>query len=128
MANFDGDEFRTQYIQCIHDLVVEQPFKIPFVATIVRVANAENAEVGKAVVDHMAEALQRYLHVGAFNNVKLVMRFMTCLGDLLGEQGVGPILDALVEKLPAYQGDGDEVRLWVSARVMKLADGFRDCC
>jgi hypothetical protein len=89
--------------------VVEQPFKIPFVATIVRVANADNAEAGKAVIEYMSEALQRALHVGDFTNVKLLFRFMACVGDLLGEQGIVPVLEKLVEKLPTYQGDGDEV-------------------
>jgi nuclear cap-binding protein subunit 1 len=89
--------------------VVEQPFKIPFVATVVRVANAENADAGKAVVDHMAKALQRFLHVGDFQSFKLMLRFFTCLGDMMGDDGVAPILEALIEKLPSYEEDGNEV-------------------
>ena len=93
---------------CPHS-IVEQPFKIPFLAAVFRVANAENPEAGRAVVEHIGEALQRYLHVGAFRNVKLVLRFLACLGDMIGDEGVAPILEALIEKLPAYQGDGNEV-------------------
>lgn len=59
----------------------------------------------------MGEALQRYLQLGDFKNVKLVLRFLACLGDMLGDEGVAPILEALIEKLPSYQGDGNEVFL-----------------
>lgn len=89
--------------------VVEQPFKIPFVATIVRVANSESEEAGKAVVDDMAQALQKELDGGDFQRVKLRLRFFACLGDMCGRPGVGPILDALAEKLPSYEGEGNEV-------------------
>ncbi|KAA8913143.1 MIF4G like-domain-containing protein [Sphaerosporella brunnea] len=107
-TSFENEEFRAGYLACLHDLIVEQPFKIPFVATMVRVANAENADAGKAVVDHMAESLQRFLLVGDFQSFKLVLRFFACLGDMMGEENVGPLLEALIEKLPAYEGEGNE--------------------
>jgi len=111
--------------------VVEQPFKVPFVATIVRVANSENEMAGKAVIDNMAEALQRELCIGDFQRVKLRLRFFACLGDMCGKPGVSPILDALAEKLPSYEGDGNEVcsnRAWggmreVADRLLGIAAG-----
>ncbi|CCX07208.1 MIF4G like-domain-containing protein [Pyronema domesticum] len=105
---FESDEFRPGYLQCLHDLVTEQPFKIPFVATIVRVANAENAEAGKAVLDHMVEALQSYVNQGLFQQVKLMLRFFACLGDVLGELGIAPLLDEMIVKLESYKKEGDE--------------------
>jgi len=57
----------------------------------------------------MCAALQSYMDNGAFKNFKLVLRFLACLGDVMGENGVAPILEKLLEKLPSYQGDGNEV-------------------
>jgi nuclear cap-binding protein subunit 1 len=93
----------------VENRVTEQPFKIPFVATIVRVANAENAEAGKAVLDHMVEALQSYVNQGLFQQVKLMLRFFACLGDVLGELGIASLLDEMIVKLESYKKEGDEV-------------------
>jgi nuclear cap-binding protein subunit 1 len=127
VAIFDTEEYRTGYLDCLHDVyvvssegtfagtdrdnsVVEQPFKIPFVATVVRVANVDKEEIGKAVVNHFTTALNKFLALGAFTQIKLVLRFFACLGDMIGESGVLPLLEQLIAKLPDYQKEGDEVR------------------
>lgn len=89
--------------------VIEQPFKIPFVATIVRVANVANEELGKATIEHFGAELQRYWKGGAFTQFKLVLRFFACLGDMVGADGIYPMLEQLWTKLEAYNTEGNEV-------------------
>ena len=98
-------------------------------AAIVRVANAENPDTGRAVVDHMMTALQSYLQNGAFKNLKLVLRFFACLGDVMGDHGVAPVLDRLIDGLPAYHNEGNEVRLVPSSPVRGFyaEQTTRDC-
>ncbi|KAI5803149.1 MIF4G like-domain-containing protein [Geopyxis carbonaria] len=108
IQNFDNEEFRASYLDCLHDLVIEQPFKIPFVATVIRVANLEKEEVAKVVVEHMGAALQKFLQLGLFTQVKLLMRFFACLGNVIGDDGVRPLLEQIIEKLPDYNKEGDE--------------------
>lgn len=100
-------------------------------AAVVRVANAENPDAGRAVVDHMTTALQSYLQNGAFKNFKLVMRFFACLGDVMGDHGVAPVLDELIDRLPTYHSEGNEVRGFVPTiagpRFLLNTAQTRDC-
>jgi hypothetical protein len=105
--------------------VLDQPFKVPFVAAIVLVANAENSEVGKAVVEHFSGSLQKNLDHGAFTNVKLLLRFFACLGDMLEDKGAFLVLDHLADKVEACQTTGAEVRhptfrLWFELIVLGI--------
>lgn len=96
--------------------VIEQPFKIPFVATIVRVANVANEELGKATIEHFGAELQRYWKGGAFTQFKLVLRFFACLGDMVGADGIYPMLEQLWTKLEVYNTEGNEVNTFYRQR------------
>lgn len=93
------------------DRVVEQPFKIPFVAAILQVANADNAEVGKAIVEIVAGQLQKYLDQGMFTQLKLVVRLLACMGSMLDGKGVYEVLDPLKERADQAKADNDIVRV-----------------
>ncbi|KAL7273215.1 Nuclear cap-binding protein subunit 1 [Rhizina undulata] len=107
-SNYENEELRAGMLSSIQSLVIEQPFKVPFAATIVLVANSENAEVGKLVVEEFSKAAQRALSEGAFTPLKLILRAFACLQGMLEGRGVFPWLETLVEKAASLNGPGDE--------------------
>lgn len=88
----------------MHHRIVEQPFKIPFLATIILAANAEKPEVGKFAVESFGTSLQNYLELGAFTQVKLMLRLFACMGIMLEGDGIYSVLDSLRERAEAADG------------------------
>jgi nuclear cap-binding protein subunit 1 len=79
-------------------LVVEQPFKIPFVAAVTLFAHAEKKEAALDVVAKAGSQLQEYLDKGQWREFKLMLRFLACLSRLYEQDGVLPILDELFNR------------------------------
>lgn len=78
--------------------VVEQPFKIPFIAAIVLVINPTKPEVAQEMLVKAGAAIREHLEVGAWREVKLLLRFLGCLQGLLEGDGVFPILEELFSR------------------------------
>jgi nuclear cap-binding protein subunit 1 len=89
-------------------LVIEQPFKIPFVAGVVLYANAEKPEVAKEVVEKAGLQLQEQLDAGKWREVKLTLRFVASLSPLYEQDGVLPILDELFNRAADLQTASQE--------------------
>lgn len=87
--------------------VVEQPFKIPFVAAVALVANSQNPEAGKLIVEEAAKAVQQCLDEGAFTRVKLLLRFLGCIQGMLEGLGVYPLLNNIIDKATATLEEGE---------------------
>lgn len=88
--------------------VTEQPFKIPFVAAVVLVVNTQKPELVVETLKRAAEALQGYLNVGAWREVKLILRFLGCLQRLFEGEGIFPILDELFSRAVDLQTASSE--------------------
>ena len=88
--------------------VVEQPFKVPFVAAIVLVINPQKSEVAQELLLRAAKAIQAYLEGGHWRQVKLVLRFLACLQGLLEEDGVFPLLEELFSRAVDLQTASSE--------------------
>ena len=88
--------------------VVEQPFKIPFVAAIVIVIDPQKPEVAQELLRRAAKAIQEYLELGHWREVKLVLRFLACLQGLLEEDGVFPVLEELFSRAVDLQTASSE--------------------
>ena len=82
----------------IDDRVVEQPFKIPFIAAIVLAVNPSKPEIAEEILAKAGTVIQEHLDVGAWREVKLVLRFLGCLQGLLEGDGVFPILEELFSR------------------------------
>ncbi|CAD6572438.1 MAG: hypothetical protein ASARMPREDX12_005221 [Alectoria sarmentosa] len=106
--NNDDEEIRRQYIDLSLQIVVEQPFKIPFVAAILIVINPQKPEVGQEMLTRAAKAMQEYLEAGDWREVKLVLRFLACLQGLLEEDGVFPLLEELFSRAVDLQTASSE--------------------
>ncbi|KAF3273215.1 hypothetical protein TWF970_009251 [Orbilia oligospora] len=94
-AHWDHEAIRKGFVTLIKTLVVEQPFKIPFVAAIVLCANAQKHEIGKLVLDEFAAQLQNYLDNCEWRNFKLTLRFMGSVSCMLDGEGVATLLNDL---------------------------------
>ena len=100
LARLASDNYEDEYVRetvtsVIMKLVVEQPFKIPFVAAVVLYAHQEKKEVAANVVTKAGEHLHEFLGNGQWREVKLMLRFLACLSRVYEEDGVLPIMDEL---------------------------------
>ena len=96
--------------------VVEQPFKIPFIAAIVLIINQTKPEVAQKILAKAGIIIQEHLDAGAWREVKLVLRFLGCLQGLLEGDGVFPVLEELFSRAVDLQTASSED---VSTLVMK---------
>lgn len=108
--------------------VLEQPLKIPFVASTVLVANALKPEVVSDVLKKFGESLQAYIDSGSWREVKLLLRFLGCIQCLFEGDGVFPILEELfaraVDLQTASSEDVSSADFGYSIVVGMLANGL----
>lgn len=106
--NYDDEDLRDTFLTLIIQLVTEQPFKIPFLAAVVLVVNTQKPELAAEALKKAAEALQGYLDVGAWREVKLILRFLGCLQRLFEGEGIFPLLDELFSRAVDLQTSSSE--------------------
>ena len=101
--------------------VVEQPFKIPFVAAIVITINTLKLEITQEILARAAKAIQEYLEAGYWREVKLVLRFLACLQGLLGGDGVFPLLEELFSRAVDLQtSSSEDVSICITLPMLRL--------
>lgn len=88
--------------------MIEQPFKIPFVAALVLAANDKNPKVTKEVLARCAQHAQNALDDGLWRQFKLILRFFACLQPAFEGDGVFPILDELFNRAADQQTASQE--------------------
>lgn len=88
--------------------VIEQPFKIPFVAAVVLLVNAQKSELTVALLNKTAEMTQSFLVAGRWREVKLLIRFLGCLQGMFEGDGVFPILEELFARAVDLQTASSE--------------------
>lgn len=88
--------------------VVEQPFKIPFVAAIVLHANPQRHELTQDILKRAGAAIQGYLDSGSWREVKLVLRFLGCLQGVFEGDGVFTVLEDLFSRAVDLQTASSE--------------------
>lgn len=74
---------------------------------MVLVANSQNAEAGKLIVEEAGKAVQQCLNEGTFTRVKLLLRFLGCVQGMLEGSGVYPLLTSIVDKATASLAEGE---------------------
>lgn len=133
----DGSEssfVREEFLQLALQLVVEQPFKIPFVAAVVLALNAlrdaggEGAdngdvtmegesnkakrevgvEIAREVVKRAAKGLNDAMKKGGWREVKLYLKFLGALQGMLSGEGVFPVLEDVLGKAVDLQTENNE--------------------
>jgi len=82
--------------------------KIPFVAAITLVAYNLKAELGADVLKKAGDALQKYIDLGSWREVKLLLRFLAGLQPLFEGDGVFPLLEELFARAVDLQTASSE--------------------
>ncbi|CZT06031.1 hypothetical protein WAI453_005238 [Rhynchosporium graminicola] len=110
--NYEDEELKDSFYELVVQLVVEQPFKIPFVAAVVLVANTMHRKNGEAVA---VEVLKRTtlrtnqaIATGEWREVKLLMKFLGSLQGLLDGEGVWIVLQDMLTKAVELQTENNE--------------------
>ncbi|CAI7625940.1 unnamed protein product [Penicillium discolor] len=106
--NYDDEEIRRDFVNISLDLVLEQPMKIPFIAGTVLVAHSLKPELGSEVLSKAAEALQKYIDIGAWREVKLLIRFLGILQPVYEGDGIFPLLEELFARAVDLQTASSE--------------------
>jgi nuclear cap-binding protein subunit 1 len=106
--NPEDEELRTTFYDLALQLVVEQPFKTPFVAAVVLLINTMKAEVVGEVLKRAAEKTNRAIVKGEWREVKLLMKFLGSLQGLLDGEGVWIVLQDLMTKAVDLQTENNE--------------------
>lgn len=98
--NYDDEETRQTYFDLTLQIVLEQPFKIPFVAAVLVVLNGMNRgeEAVPALLEKATKDLDARIKKGEWREVKLLLKFLGSLQGLLIGEGVWPILNQLFER------------------------------
>lgn len=94
--------------------VLEQPMKIPFIAGTVLVAHSLKPELGSEVLSKAAEALQKYIDIGAWREVKLLIRFLGILQPVYEGDGIFPLLEELFARAVDLQTASSEDVSWIN--------------
>ncbi|KAL4766915.1 MIF4G like-domain-containing protein [Aspergillus nidulans var. acristatus] len=106
--NYEDEELRDNFIEVALDLVLEQPLKIPFIATTVLVANTIKSDLAADILKRAVERFQRNVDAGAWREVKLLLRFFGCLQCIFEGDGVFAILEELFARAVDLQTASSE--------------------
>ena len=89
--------------------IIEQPFKIPFVAAVAYYANDVNSQITIEAMKRVGDRAQEALNAGEWKEFKLLLRFFACLQSLYEEDGVftflGQLFDTVVDLQSANEND-----------------------
>ncbi|PBP22804.1 cap binding protein [Diplocarpon rosae] len=106
--HYEDEEIRDSFFELAIQLVVEQPFKIPFVAAVVLVANTMRSEMAAEVLRRAAIRTNRAIAMGEWREVKLLMKLLGGLQGLLEGEGLWSVLQDLLTKAVDLQTENNE--------------------
>ena len=99
--------------------VLEQPLKIPFIAAVISSVNINRPKAVDEVLARAGTVLKEQLQAGDWREVKLVLKLLACLQDILEGNGVFPILNELFNRAADLQTasseDVSKVEIWLSS-------------
>ena len=106
--NWDDEQLRTNFVDLVLQLALEQPLKTPFVAAVVLVANGNQSELGSMLFAKLASDIQAKIVAGEWRDVKLYLKLLACLQGALDGDGVFPILEELFARAGELQTASSE--------------------
>ncbi|KAK3308073.1 MIF4G like-domain-containing protein [Chaetomium strumarium] len=96
--NWDDELLRSNFVDLVLQLAVEQPLKTPFLAAVVLVANGNKPEVVDMLLEKVARLVEDNIKAGEWRDVKLHLKLLACLQGCLEGEGVFPVLEGLFER------------------------------
>jgi nuclear cap-binding protein subunit 1 len=89
--------------------IIEQPFKIPFVAAVALYGNDVNPAITEEALKRVAARAQEALNVGQWTEFKLMLRFLASMQSLYQDTGIfaflGQLFDTVVDLQSANEND-----------------------
>ena len=106
--NYEDMELQDSFYDLTLQLVVEQPFKIPFVAAVVLIVNTMRGDMAEEILGRAAAATNIAIAKGEWREVKLYMKFLGSLQGLLEGDGIFPVLQDILTKAVDLQTENNE--------------------
>ncbi|KAL6702702.1 Nuclear cap-binding protein subunit 1 [Coniothyrium glycines] len=107
--HFDDERLRSDFFDVFVQLILEQPFKIPFVAAVALYGNDVKPEITVEAMKRVGDRAQDALNAGEWKEFKLLLRFFACMQSLYLEDGVftflGQLFDTVVDLQSANEND-----------------------
>ncbi|KAI4945843.1 hypothetical protein J4E91_007757 [Alternaria rosae] len=107
--HFDDERLRSDFFDVLVQLIIEQPFKIPFVAAVAYYANDVKPQITIEAMKRVGARAQEALNAGEWKEFKLLLRFFACLQSLYEDDGVftflGQLFDTVVDLQSANEND-----------------------
>ncbi|KAI4684166.1 hypothetical protein J4E81_009045 [Alternaria sp. BMP 2799] len=107
--HFDDERLRSDFFDVLVQLIIEQPFKIPFVAAVAYYANDVKPQITIEAMKRVGDRAQEALNAGEWKEFKLLLRFFACLQSLYEDDGVftflGQLFDTVVDLQSANEND-----------------------
>ncbi|KAK8012681.1 cap binding protein [Apiospora marii] len=101
--NYEKEEVKSNFLELVPQIVVEQPLKTPFVAAVVLVANSIQPDVATDVLARIAPLTEEKIKLGEWRDVKLYLKLLACLQSCLEGDGLFPILEELFNRAVELQ-------------------------
>jgi nuclear cap-binding protein subunit 1 len=119
--HFDDERLRSDFFDVWVQLIIEQPFKIPFVAAVALYGNEVKPEIAIEAMKRVGERAQQALNAGEWKEFKQLLRFFACLQPIFEDDGVftllGQLFDTVVDLQSANENDvscANEVNLAIT--------------
>lgn len=110
--NYEDQELRTNFLELIPQMLVEQPLKTPFVAAVVLVINTLKPEIVDELLGAVVNSTGEKVRVGEWRDVKLYLKFLACLQSCLEGDGLFPLLEELFSRAVDLQtASSDDVSI-----------------
>ncbi|KAL1608825.1 Nuclear cap-binding protein subunit 1 [Nothophoma quercina] len=101
--HYDDERLRSDVFDLFVQLIVEQPFKIPFVAAVAFYGNDVKPEITIEAMKRVGDRAQAALDAGEWKELKLLLRFFACLQSLYQDDGIFTFLGELFDKIVDLQ-------------------------
>lgn len=106
---YDDERLRSDFFDVFVQLIIEQPFKIPFVAAVAFYGNDVKPEITMDALKRVGDRAQQALNAGDWKEFKLLLRFFACLQSLYQDDGIftflGQLFDTVVDLQSANEND-----------------------
>jgi hypothetical protein len=92
--------------------IIEQPFKIPFVAAVIFYGNQVKTEIAAEAIKRAGEELQAAFNAGQWTEFKLFLRFFACLQSLFEGDGIFAFLQQIFDTVVDLQSENENDVSW----------------
>ncbi|KAK0636230.1 MIF4G like-domain-containing protein [Bombardia bombarda] len=106
--NWDDELLRSNFVDLLLQITVEQPLKIPFLAAVLLVANTNKSEIIDLLLAKLVSNVEAKIGEGEWRDVKLYLKLLACLQSCLEGEGVFPVLEELFDRAVDLQTASSE--------------------